>query len=149
MHWRSTCRTASARAPDLSPEETVEQSDRVGKLGNGGHKRRRGKWIRLRSCSPDYAHVLGEGSIPVPLPPPACPRSSVLWATSLAIRPSSRSRFRFELRTPVRQNRPIILWKARFSLNLWTSPRRYGSRNSIVSNYLLALGESGSAVSVG
>jgi len=91
MHWRSTCRTASARAPDLSAEETVEQSDRVGKLGNGGHKRRRGKWIRLRSCSPDYAHVLGEGSIPVPLPPPPRKCGFVLrYGDKPEMRPFSR-----------------------------------------------------------
>ncbi len=41
-----------------------------------------------------------------------------------------------ELWTPSRQNRPIVLRKAGFSPNLRTPLIRYGSRNSIVSNYL-------------
>ena len=49
--------------------------------------------IRLRSSAPDYADVHGEGWIPVPLAPPACPTSCVLRAISLAIGPSSRSCF--------------------------------------------------------
>jgi hypothetical protein len=50
---------------------------------------------------------------------------------------------------PNRHNRPIILRKAGFSPNLRTPTIRYGSRNLIVSSYLSASAESGSAVSLG
>jgi hypothetical protein len=82
------------------------------------------------------AGLHGEGSSPVPLPPPACPRPCVLQANLSAIGPSSRSHFQFELWTPQSAERPIILRKARFSPNLRTPPIRDGSRNSIVSSYL-------------
>ena len=137
MHWRSTCRTASARAPDLSAEETVEQSDRVGKLGNGGHKRRRGKWIRLRSCSPDYAHILGEGSIPVPLPPPDRPSPAFSGRDLLATEPKNRNEISFELWIPDQEGRLNILQRAHSSPKLWTLPIRYGPPNSNVLSKLV------------
>ena len=40
-----------------------------------------------------YDGVLGEGSIPAPLPPPALPLSSILCATLLAIEPMYSQRF--------------------------------------------------------
>ena len=42
---------------------------------------------RIRLFPRDYCGLRGEGSIPVPLPPPAWPQSSVLCATLLAISP--------------------------------------------------------------
>jgi hypothetical protein len=85
----------------------------------------------------------------IPLAPPACPRSCVLQAISLAIEPSSRSHFQVEFWTLDRHNRRIILRNALFSPNLCTPPIRYGSRNSIVASYLQASAERGSAVSLG
>jgi hypothetical protein len=81
---------------------------------------------------PEYAGLRGEGSTPVPLPPPACPRPRVLRVNLRAIKPSNSSGLSFELRTPDRQSQPIVLRKARFSPKLWTPSIRYGSRNSNV-----------------
>jgi hypothetical protein len=41
-----------------------------------------------RSDPIDYSGVRGEGSIPVPLPPPACPKFSILRLNLLVIKPS-------------------------------------------------------------
>jgi hypothetical protein len=84
----------------------------------------------------DYSGRRGEGSIPVPLPPPAWPKPCILRAHLLAIKPSSSSDFSSWPRTRDRQSRLIILRKARFSPKLWTPAIRYGSRNSNVSSYL-------------
>ena len=48
------------------------------------------------------------------------PKAGILQAILLAIKPSSRSHFLFELWAPNRQNRPNILRRARFSPNLRT-----------------------------
>jgi hypothetical protein len=52
--------------------------------------------IRLRSSSPDYADVHGEGWIPAPLPPPAVSRPRILQVNSRAIKPSNTSNFSSE-----------------------------------------------------
>jgi hypothetical protein len=90
----------------------------------------------MRLSTPDYRGLRGEGSIPVPLPPPPCPRLGILRVNSWAINPSNSSYFSFDLRTPERRSRPIVLRKARFSPKLWTPSIRYGSRNSNVWSYL-------------
>jgi hypothetical protein len=111
---------------------------------------RRGRPLSLRPpCQmapdppgyPDYCGLRGEGSIPVPLPPPASRRSYVLGAVSLAIGPSSRSHFLFELRTAAKAESVHYSLKARFSPNLWTPPMRYGSRNWIALSYLRSFRE--------
>jgi hypothetical protein len=56
-----------------------------------------------RKRSLEYAGLRGEGLIPVPLPPPACPRPRILRVNSRAIRPRNSSDFSFELRRPDRQ----------------------------------------------
>src|ERR1700704_5316771 len=90
----------------------------------------------VRRSSLEYSGLRGEGSIPVPLPPPACPRAEYSPVNSRAIKPSNSTDFSIELRTPDRQSRPIILRKAGFSLKLWTPSIRYGSRNSNVWSYI-------------
>jgi len=47
----------------------------------------------VRRNSLEYSGLRGEGSTPVPLPPPNHPRQGVLRATSLATKPSIRSYF--------------------------------------------------------
>jgi hypothetical protein len=74
----------------------------------------------------DYSGLRGEGSIPVPLPPPYWPRPRILWMNSRAIEPCNSSDFSFELRTPDRESRLIVLRTARFSPKLWTPFIRYG-----------------------
>jgi len=49
---------------------------------------------------PGYSGLRGEGSIPVPLPPPASPRPGILQVSSLAIQPTNSSYFSIELWTP-------------------------------------------------
>jgi hypothetical protein len=76
---------------------------------------------------------------PVPLPPPACLTPPALRSDWLAIEPSNRGDFNFELWTPGRQHRLIILHRARLSPNLWTPPDWYGSQNSNALSYLICL----------
>ena len=76
-----------------------------------------------------HVGLRGEGSIPVPLPPPAWPKPCILCANLLAIWPNSSSDFSCELRTYNGQSRLILLRKAHFSPQLWTLRIRYGSRN--------------------
>jgi hypothetical protein len=64
--------------------------------------------------NPDF-RIIGSN----PLPPPACPGFCVLRAISLAIGPSSRSGFQFELRTP-----------------LEVVPPRYSPKGSVLSEAL-------------
>jgi hypothetical protein len=47
----------------------------------------------FRSIACNYAGLRGEGSTPVPLPPPAWPKPRVLRVNSLAIKPSSSRDF--------------------------------------------------------
>jgi hypothetical protein len=96
-----------------------------------------------------YDGVPGEGSIPVPLPPPDCPRLRILRVNSRAIKPCNSSDFSFELRTQDRQSRPIVLRKARFSPKLCTPSIRYGSRNSNFRSYLQTSAQRGLAASLG
>ncbi len=49
----------------------------------------------------EYANLRGEGSNPVPLPPPACLRERILWVNLRAIQPSNSSDFSFGLRLPI------------------------------------------------
>jgi hypothetical protein len=100
-------------------------------------------WLHLglslgsfRSIACHYAGLRGEGSTPVPLPPPYCPRPRILQVKSRAIRPSNSNDFSFELRTPDLESRLIFLRTARFSPKLWTPSIRYGSRNLNVWSYL-------------
>jgi hypothetical protein len=90
----------------------------------------------FRTIAWNYAGLRGEGSTPVPLPPPACPRPGNLRLNSRAKKPSNSSDFSFELRTPNRQRPLIILRKVHFSPKLWTPQIRYGSRNPNVSSDL-------------
>src|ERR1700716_275942 len=96
---------------------------------------RRGYW---RHTLGYFFHVglRGEGWTPVPLPPPARPKPSILRANLLAIKPNNGGDFSFELRTHHRQSRHIILRKAHSSPKLWTPQIRYGSRNFSVSKGL-------------
>jgi hypothetical protein len=110
----------------LAPMEQID------KLANKG-------LVNVHVCEcylmPGTVHRAGvrrEGSIPVPLPPPACPRPANLRMNSRANKPIISSDFSFELRTPDRQSGPIVLRKARFSPELWTPSIRYGFRNSNV-----------------
>jgi hypothetical protein len=50
---------------------------------------RRTSQVRLNP--PGYSGLRGEGSIPVPLPPPAWPKPSILCARMLVIKPSTSS----------------------------------------------------------
>src|SRR5258706_2793905 len=59
-------------------------------------------YCRLDSLG--YSGLRGEGSIPVPLPPPAWAGSCILRVSLLAFKPSSSNDFSFELRTPNRQS---------------------------------------------
>src|SRR4030081_3422369 len=59
----------------------------------------------VRRSSLEYSDLRGEGSIPVPLPPPAWPKLCILRVNLLAFKPSSSSDFSSELRTPNRQSR--------------------------------------------
>src|ERR1700716_1549566 len=61
----------------------------------------------VRRSSLEYSGLRGEGSIPVPLPPPAWPKPCILRLNLLAIKPSTSSDFSSDLRTPDRQGRPI------------------------------------------
>jgi hypothetical protein len=90
----------------------------------------------LHSIACNYAGLRGEGSTPVPLPPPAWPKPGILCAYLSAYKPSRSSDFSFEFRTSNRQSRLIVLRMAHFSLELWTLRIRYGSRNSNVSRGL-------------
>jgi hypothetical protein len=107
---------------------------RIGCRERSGSNAPKGNSTRLSPL--DYSRLRGEGSTPVPLPPPVCRRPCVLQANSRAIKPSNSSDFSFELRTPDRRSRSIFLRKTRFSPKLWTPSIRYGSRNSNVWSYL-------------
>jgi len=103
----------------------------------------------MRTISLGYDGARGEASIPVPLPPPASPRSHVLCAKVLATKSSICSDLRFGFRTSKRQSPPIILRMAQFSPELWTPRIRYGSLNSSVSSGLRISDEMGSANPLG
>jgi hypothetical protein len=80
--------------------------------------------------------AVGEGSIPVPLPPPAWPKPCILSTSLLAKKPHNRSSFHLKLQAFNRQSRLILLRLVHFSPELWTLRIRYGSRNSNVSRVL-------------
>src|SRR5260370_23988858 len=65
----------------------------------------------VRRNSLEYSGLRGEGSTPVPLPPPAWPKPHILRVSLWAIKPNSGSDFSFELRTPSWQGTLIILRK--------------------------------------
>lgn len=77
-----------------------------------------------------YSGLRGEGSIPVALPPPSCPRPGILQVNSRAKKPSNSCNFSLGPGPSNGQSRPIVLRYARFSPKLWTLSIRYGSRNS-------------------
>src|SRR4030088_363593 len=61
----------------------------------------------VRRSSLGYSGLRGEGSIPVPLPPPARLKACILCPNLLAIKPNSSTDFSSELWTPDWQSRPI------------------------------------------
>ncbi len=104
------------------------------------------RWVKL-DLGPDgygraaeYAGLLstaqlrGEGSTPVPLPPPACPRPRIRWVNSCANSPVTAAISHLSSGLPI--GRAGLLFSERPSPKLWTPSIRYGSRNSNVWGYL-------------
>jgi hypothetical protein len=92
------------------------------------------KGALIRLSTPGNCGLRGEGSTPVPLPPPDCPRRVFSGQTHWQLNPVAVAIS--NLRSGLRAGRTALLFSER-PLSLRTSgPTRYGSRNSIVSSYL-------------
>jgi hypothetical protein len=86
---------------------------------------------RMRQATSLCVGLPGEGSIPVPLPPPAGSRPCILRASSLAIKPSRVAISDLSCGLPAGRTASLFSERARFSPNLWTLPFR-ASANALL-----------------
>jgi hypothetical protein len=146
---RSTAPTALAAGDPHYAPDALSRMDCAGRPPAGlGRPPSAFARNQVRQSSLEHLGLRGEGSSPVPLPPPARPKPCILCA-NLATKPICSSDFSFELRTSNRLSGLILLRMANCSPELWTLRNRYGSRNTNVSRGLGIVGKSGSATPLG
>jgi hypothetical protein len=85
----------------LAAKDRPGQNGRFAAFGPGGGLEPPVRPYLVRATPWAYDGVPGEGSIPVPLPPPNSPSRRILRTNSFAIKPSNSAGFSFEHGLPI------------------------------------------------